>query len=205
MNRYSRICGEGTEAAASTSLHSGIASVAVRVSMAGALLLCSALVLAFAGLSTERGRPSPQDGPPFGQAARAVALSRAFKSARPSPAGGHTSKLQVVAEQLQPSDDGPPEDELCTMRSTVVEVHPRKFLCAAAGENYTCDTCEGAPTCFSPGTALHNLGVETAKGWVPVGLQDERQSVTLKLQGGDEAVRAILWANVGDTEHDPEW
>jgi hypothetical protein len=97
-----------------------------------------------------------------------------------------------------------------------------------------CKMCGGsADSCLSPAAALRNLSPANASdgafvGWTPVfqGLESgggwdahgegggeasvteeefDRQSVTLRLAGGGEKIRALLWANQGDGAHDPEW
>jgi hypothetical protein len=97
-----------------------------------------------------------------------------------------------------------------------------------------CKMCGGsADSCLSPAAALRNLSPANASdgafvGWTPVfqGLESgggwdahgegggqasvteeefDRQSVTLRLAGGAEKIRALLWANQGDGVHDPEW
>ena len=186
-----------------------------RVAAASALLLLCSVVLACAGWATE-GRPSdPGLRSPLDLAARAAALSRALQLARPPPppflgrqdtARTRLSKLQDAGADAEAEEAAAPEPAFCTLRGTVVESHPRKFLCeAAAGHNYTCDVCDGASKCFSPAIALENLAAAPDKQWIPAGAVDQRQSVTIRLPGSGEAVRAILWANEGDEEHDPEW
>jgi len=130
---------------------------------------------------------------------RAASMQRLV--AQDIPSSGNASVVQ---------DRDPPN--FCTIVGSVVSVSPRKFFCALpAHRTETCSTCNGSANCLSPEAALHNLGEAKSSrafvGWNPQGggQNDQGQAVTVKLPGSGEAVRALLWANSGVPEHDPEY
>ena len=139
-------------------------------------------------------------------AALAAALSA---TAAPHP-------QQLVAQPIPGSgnwsvvpDSDPPD--LCTVKpDRIVSTSPAKWWCAEPAHRVTtCSTCAGS--CLSPASALHNLAVANASepfvGWNPQGggLNSTSQALNVKLPGSGQIIRAILWANAGDVEHDPAW
>ena len=145
-------------------------------------------------------------------AAKVAAISRALSLSPPSA----TRIQRLVAQDIPSSGNSsvePMQDppNLCTIRGSVVSVSPRKWFCAnPAHRTDTCATCHSG-SCLSPEAALLNMAEANASeafvGWNPQGggPGNQDQSVTIKLPGSGEAVRAILWANSGLPEHDPAW
>jgi len=177
---------------------------------AGALCLAAALCLARVAQSTLHNGASSAGRTPLDLAVAAVA---AVAAAQANGSGVHNASSAEDAL------------EVCVLKGAVWSVWPRKFLCTAPPQSFAtadCAMCGGEDDCHSPVAALHNLKSANASepfvGWHPQpGEQGggaaratreelDRQSVTLELPGpAGQIVRALLWANAGDVEHDPEW
>ena len=77
------------------------------------------------------------------------------------------------------------------------------FYCDSSGATVTsCDSC--AVSCRSPSSALNNRDPAANVWWNPQGhvAGTDDISVTLDLSASFE-VKALLWASLGDTAHDP--
>lgn len=111
-------------------------------------------------------------------------------------------------------DDAP---NYCTAKAEFVATSPMHWYCGVCGGTGepgrvdTCAKCNETVNCLGPAAALENLGVanssEPFRGWNPQGggESSDTQSLTLQFPLRAVLVKAILWANAGDTAHDPTW
>ena len=106
----------------------------------------------------------------------------------------------------------------CTIPGSIVGVSPPDFYCTDVGEGAggsvdSCNDCSGS--CLSPYAALSNRAItnedgsaqdgDTFVGWNPQGgpSDNENQYVDIDVGGKGATIKALLWANAGDTTHDP--
>jgi hypothetical protein len=102
----------------------------------------------------------------------------------------------------------------CTLPGVVVQTSPPSFYCVEragssdAGSVDNCNDCTSG--CLSPDAAMGNRDItgqdgDTFVGWNPQGgpTNNENQYIDVDLGGKGATVMALLWANAGDTDHDP--
>ena len=93
-----------------------------------------------------------------------------------------------------------------TISVTAQSVNPAAAFCSGTGGSVTsCDQCNTGE-CFSPAAALGNRDVASKACWNPQGAPPNYDDFHVILDAGQLVqVKAILWANSGDTIHDPAW
>jgi len=86
----------------------------------------------------------------------------------------------------------------------VIAFTPAKFLCSGTETSVaTCDKCTSG-ICASPEAAVFNLDTENGEMWNPIAHSENADDISVTLDAKTvEKVSAILWANKGDTDHDP--
>ena len=116
-----------------------------------------------------------------------------------------------------------PPDFYCTDVTGNTDAYAEALVAAnvtsgvVGGSVDTCNDCSG--TCLSPASALENRDISGQdedtcgddgasscfEGWNPQGgpENDANQYIDFDLGGRGATVKALLWANAGDTDHDP--
>lgn len=90
------------------------------------------------------------------------------------------------------------------INSELVDYAPKEFYCGGSGATVSsCDECQA--DCFSPMSVLTNRDPADKVYWNPITHVPETDdiSITLDAGKGGKTVKAVLWANMGDTTHDP--
>jgi len=102
---------------------------------------------------------------------------------------------------------GVKEPETGQLTLQVMGFTPAEFYCDSTGGKVTsCEEC--AEGCLSPQKALDNRQTDTGNSlwWNPIGHVVNADDISLSVDaGGVKTVRSVLWANMGDTTHDPAY
>ena len=87
----------------------------------------------------------------------------------------------------------------------IVAFTPSTFYCSGTGATVgTCEECESG--CLSPRAALDNRDVDGPATWNPISHVPNADDISLTVDAGRAtSVASILWANAGDTTHDPAY
>ena len=89
------------------------------------------------------------------------------------------------------------------MKSKLVAFTPSEYFCGGSGKSVSsCGEC-GAD-CFSPRSVLTNRDPAEHVWWNPVAHLPNTDDILITLDAGEggKTVKAVLWANMGDTTHD---
>ena len=101
-------------------------------------------------------------------------------------------------------DDNAEADEVGNIPIEKLWYTPREFD-SCRGAVTSCDECEDQ-ACHSPLSALMNTNPDDEEWWNPVTHVPNTDDVSITLDAGaaGATVRAVRWANFGDTVHDPK-
>ena len=89
------------------------------------------------------------------------------------------------------------------IKSKLVAFTPSEYFCGGSGKSVSsCGEC-GAD-CFSPRSVLTNRDPAEHVWWNPVAHLPNTDDISITLDAGEggKTVKAVLWANMGDTTHD---
>ena len=116
----------------------------------------------------------------------------------PPPAGDAESEQ---AESETPTEAAARGD----VPVALVSYTPREFYCESKGTVASCEGCE-EQECRSPASAVTNTNPEDNKWWNPVAHVPNTDDISITLDAGEQPgpVKAVRWANLGDTTHDPK-
>ena len=91
--------------------------------------------------------------------------------------------------------------------AAVVDYSPTEFHCESKGTVASCEGCE-EQECRSPASAVTNTDPNDDRWWNPVAHVPNTDDISITLDAGEEpgavTVKAVRWANFGDTIHDPK-